>query len=317
MKDKILRTFNGAKLQVIKHGPEIFMAAGIAGAIVSTVIACKKTLKVKEIIDEKNENMKMIKEGLDDESLTEYTEKDAQRDTVITYTQMGVKLFKLYSPAIGLGVLSIASILVGQKILKKRNLALAAAYTIVNNSFNDYRKNVIDEMGAGFDQRMRFGLKTKEIKVKDPETGEKTKETVIEKVENPIDEYSTYARYFDASCDNFTKDPEYNLLFLRKQQDYANDKLKAQGYLFLNEVYDMLDIPRTKAGQIVGWIYDPENNKNGDNYVDFGIYKDGKINNNRRFVNGLEYNVLLDFNVDGPIYNILDDAYLMAKHRNV
>lgn len=46
------------------------------------------------------------------------------------------------------------------------------------------------------------------------------------------------------------------MMFLRRQQDYANEMLKARGHLFLNEVYDLLDIPRSKAGQVVGWVYD-------------------------------------------------------------
>ena len=116
---------------------------------------------------------------------------------------------------------------------------------------------------------------------------------------NPYD-YSDYARFFDVGNPNWEKDSEYNLMFLKRQQAYANDKLKANGYLFLNEVYDMLGIPKSKAGQVVGWIYDPENGS-GDNYVDFGIYN---VNREaaRDFVNGYERTILLDFNVDGNIW---------------
>lgn len=109
--------------------------------------------------------------------------------------------------------------------------------------------------------------------------------------------YSQYARFFDETCSAWTKDAEFNLMFLLQVQNYANEKLKARGYLFLNEVYEMLGLPRTKAGQIVGWVY-KENNTDGDNYVDFGIYKTEK---NAKFVNGFEKSILLDFNVDGPI----------------
>ena len=90
-------------------------------------------------------------------------------------------------------------------------------------------------------------------------------------------------------------------MFLKDQQRYANDILKSKGHLFLNEVYDMLSIPRTKAGQVVGWIYD-EKHPVGDNFVDFGIY-DIYNERARDFVNGYERTILLDFNVDG---NILD-----------
>ena len=115
--------------------------------------------------------------------------------------------------------------------------------------------------------------------------------------------YSDYARFFDAASPCWQNDPEYNLMFLKAQQQYANDLLRAKGRLFLNDVYDMLGIEKTKAGQVVGWVYDREN-PNGDNFVDFGIYDMSK-ERVRAFVNGYETNILLDFNVDGNIWDLM------------
>ena len=200
--------------------------------------------------------------------------------------------------------LSFASIISGHSILKRRNIAIAAAYAAVDQGFKKYRKNVIEKFGEDIDQEMRFGIKAKEIKKKD-KNGKTIKDTeyYIDTDDNPLSNISEYARFFDAASENFAKDPEYNMMFLRRQQDYANEKLKAQGHLFLNEVYDLLDIPRSKAGQVVGWIYDKNGNTKGDNYVDFGLYRNDP--GSRRFVNGLEYNILLDFNVDGVIYDLI------------
>ena len=111
---------------------------------------------------------------------------------------------------------------------------------------------------------------------------------------------SDYARFFDESSALWTKDSNHNLVFLRVQQTYVNDLLRRRGYVFLNEVYDMLGIPRTKAGQVVGWLYD-EGSTMSDNYIDFGIYSD----RNKDFVNGLKNTALLDFNVDGCIIDKL------------
>lgn len=113
---------------------------------------------------------------------------------------------------------------------------------------------------------------------------------------------SQYARFFDSGCAAWNEDPEYNLLFLKQQQNYANDLLKAKGHLFLNEVYDMLTIPRSKAGQVVGWVYNDEN-PIGDNRVDFGIYAE----HNTSAINGFERSILLDFNVDGDILKYIDN----------
>ena len=295
-----IRFANRSKLQIKKHSPEILLTAGIIGTITSTIIACKQTLKVNDILKEKKERCDAVRECQNNDEI-EYTEKDASKDLTAIYAQTGIKLFKLYSPAIALGTISIASIISGHRILQKRNIAIAAAYAILDKSFTRYRENVIQEYGQGVDQAMRFGLKKTEITVKDKKG--KEKKEVIEEMQEGNWVYSDYARFFDAASQSFEKDPEYNLMFLRRQQDYANDLLKSRGHLFLNEVYDLLDIPRTKAGQVVGWIYDPKNNTKGDNYVDFGIYKNNSAH--RRFVNGLEYNILLDFNVDGVIYDLI------------
>lgn len=107
-----------------------------------------------------------------------------------------------------------------------------------------------------------------------------------------------YTKVFDDSCIEWSKDSIQNSMFLKCQQNYANDVLRARGHLFLNEVFDMLGIPRTKAGAIVGWIYDEENPL-GDNFVDFGLLDDCNV----PFVNGKTNNAILNFNVDG---NILD-----------
>ena len=301
--NKATRLLSSTKYQIKKHSPEILMVAGIAGTIVGTVLACKATTKVSEIIEEKNKNVEDVHTCLE-EKPNEYTEEDSKKDLTIIYAQTGVKLFKLYAPAIGVMALSFTSIIAGHKVLKKRNIAIAAAYAAIDKGFKQYRKNVIEKFGEDIDQQMRFGLKSKEIKKKDKD-GKTVKETeyYVDPDTNPLDNISEYARFFDAASSNFAKDPEYNMMFLRRQQDYANEMLKSRGHLFLNEVYDLLDIPRSKAGQVVGWVYDKNGNTKGDNYVDFGLYRNDQ--GTRRFVNGLEYNILLDFNVDGVIYDII------------
>ena len=121
-----------------------------------------------------------------------------------------------------------------------------------------------------------------------------------ESVERKITEkpYSQYARFFDEGCAAWQNNHEYNLMFLRNQQSYFTDLLKSKGHLFLNEVYEGLGLPKTETGQLVGWIYDVDN-PIGDNFVDFGIFTNG----NKEFVNGYENSILLDFNVDGNIFD--------------
>lgn len=289
--------------KIKKASPEIMVVAGVVGVVASTVMACKATTKVNDILEETRKQVDDVHNVLDSDVITEeeYNNDDAKKDLAIIYTQTGVKLIKLYAPSVIVGALSITGILASHKILKKRNVALTAAYATIDRSFKEYRGRVVERFGKELDRELRYNIKAQEIEEK---TVDKDgNETVEKKTISVVDPnmYSDYARIFDNGSMGWTKDPEYNLMFLKLQQNQANDRLRAQGYLFLNDVYDMLGIPRTKAGQIVGWIYD-EDNPVGDNFVDFGIYD---IYNEKAcdFVNGRERSIVLDFNVDG---NILD-----------
>ncbi len=301
---KASRMVNNAGLQIKKHSPEILLGVGIVGTVASTVLACKATTKLSAILEETKQTTNIIHAGMTVGNIEghEYTQEDGKKDLTIVYAQTGVKLLKLYAPAIAVGAASIACIVSGHKILRGRNLALAAAYAAVDKGFKDYRKNVVEKFGEEIDKELRYNIKAKEFEVS--ETDEKGKTTTKKEVVNIADgEVSDYARFFDELCPDYEKDAEFNLMYLRKQQEWANEVLRSRGHLFLNEVYDSLGIPRSKAGNIVGWIYD-EKKPNGDNYVDFGIYNINRPSN-REFVNGYEKSILLDFNVDGDILNLI------------
>lgn len=299
------RTLSKAGFQIKKHSPEILIVAGIAGVVTSAVMACKATTKINDILDQTKEEVGKVNDALDNEKISEdvYSKEDAKKDLAIIYIQTGVKLAKLYGPSIILGALSITSILASNNILRKRNVALAAAYATIDNSFKEYRSRVIERFGKDLDRELKYNIKAKEIS--ETTVDENGKETTVTKTVPVVEseEPSDYARFFCEGCAGWTKDPEMNLVFLKQQQNWANELLKTRGHLFLNEVYDMLGIERSKAGQVVGWVYD-ETNPDCDNYVDFGIY-DIYNERKRAFVNGWERSILLDFNVDGDIYSLL------------
>lgn len=299
------RTLSKAGFQIKKHSPEILIVAGIAGVVTSAVMACKATTKINDILDQTKEEVGKVNDALVNEKIPEdvYSKEDAKKDLAIIYIQTGVKLVKLYGPSLILGALSITSILASNNILRKRNVALAAAYAAIDNGFKEYRGRVIERFGKDLDRELKYNIKAKEIS--ETTVDENGKETTVTKTVPVVEseEPSDYARFFCEGCAGWTKDPEMNLVFLKQQQNWANELLKTRGHLFLNEVYDMLGIERSKAGQVVGWVYD-ETNPNCDNYVDFGIY-DIYNERKRAFVNGWERSILLDFNVDGDIYSLL------------
>lgn len=288
-----------------KHSPEILLALGITGAVTASILACRATLKVEEVLDNHrsgadhiNMGWEKVKQG--EISIEEYPEKAKNRDLVVLYTNTAVDFIKLYGPAITLGVVSFACIVSGHGIMKRRNIALVAAYKAIEEGFNAYRKRVIEEHGEETDYMYKNGLRT--VNVTEPaytdENGIKHKAEKKTKLVDDPNGLSVYARFFDESCSQWTKNPEYNLMFLRSQQNYHNEILKSRGHVFLNEVYDALGLPRTQAGSIVGWVIG-----GGDNFIDFGIF-DGDRMKARDFVNGYERSILLDFNVDGVIYDL-------------
>lgn len=308
----LTRTANRAGLQIKKHSPEILLVTGIVAGGAALVAACKATTKLESVLNETKGNVEKVHECAaagqiqiaegDEIRTVEYTEEDSKKDLTIFYTKGALNVAKLYAPAIGFGAVSLVCILASHGIIHKRYTGAVAAYSAIDSSFKDYRKRVVERFGKEMDRELKYNIKAKEVEetvVQEDGTEAVVKKTV--NVAEGVDGTSEYARFFDEWCTGWTKDAEANLVFLRNVEKWANQRLQSKGHLFLNEVYDALGIPRTKAGQIVGWVF---NNPNGDNKVDLGIYNINR-ENCRDFVNGRERSILIDPNVDGPIYDLI------------
>jgi len=283
-----------------KHSPTILLGAGVVSMVGSTVLACRATLKLEDVLETAERDLKAAK-GVRHLHPDQYSENDRKKDVAIIYARGITGVVKLYAPSIILGAAGVVCLTKSHKILQERNVALTAAYVAVDKAFQNYRNRVVERYGEQVDRELRF--ETEEVDIIDEETG-KVLSTVHVAPQKP----SGYARWFDKENNNWNAPPfdEHNWLFLRTQQNWANDMLRARGHLFLNEVYGMLGLSHTSAGSIVGWIYDRENDR-GDNYVDFGCWgeDDGRPLD---FFNGREGSILLDFNVDGPIWDLIDDS---------
>lgn len=300
--NKVSLIANKAVFQLKKHSPEILLVGGTIGVVASAVLACKASTKVGALIDEAKNTVNNIHDIVNDpENAETYSEEDGKKAVAVTYVQTGLKVARLYAPAVALGTVSIACIFASNNILRKRNVAIAAAYATVDAAFKDYKGRVIDLIGEEAERKLRLNLKSQVIE--ETVVDENGEEKTVTKTVDVVDPNGTsmYSKIFDETNPNWERNAEYNLMFLRAQQQYANDLLKAKGRLFLNEVYSMLGFEPTKAGQIVGWVYNPDN-ENGDGYVDFGLYNIHS-ESARNFINGLEPAVLLDFNVDGNVWD--------------
>lgn len=317
------RTISKVGFKMKKHSPEILVVAGVVGTVVSTVMACKATTKLDAVLENAKFEMDAVKKAAEkgeveirneetqEVELVEYTEQDYKKDLAITVAKNGLSVAKLYAPSVVLGVASITCILASNNILRKRSAAIAAAYATIEKSFGTYRKNVVDRFGAEVDKQLKYNLKATEVE--EVVTDENGKESTVKKavyVVNPGD-ISGYARFFERYTTdkdgevvrnpNWEPNNEYNLMFIKAQERHANDLLKAKGFLFLNDVYEMLGLPVSKEGQIVGWVYDKDKECEGDGFVSFGLYNDNLSYSD--YVNGYDPAILLDFNVDGDIWS--------------
>lgn len=308
MKFDMKNMVNAGKMAVKKHSPEILVFTGIAGMVTSTVMACKATRKIDPVLEAHKENAKAVHKKFE-KNPDEHAEK---RELTKVYMKTGVGFVKLYGPSVMLGTLSITGILASNSILRKRNLALAAAYTAIDTSFKQYRGRVVERFGEQVDKELRIGAHQEKIEV--VETDENGKEKKVKKdvtvVDNPMP--SDYARYF-AYGDAKAAEPnsDYNAFFLRAQQELANHMLRANGFLFLNDVYEMLGIDKSIAGQAVGWVYDKNAEDHGDNYVDFGIQEVYRKRSDKP--GDYEKVFLLDFNVDGAILDHAQNKGLITQ----
>lgn len=302
---KATRTFHRVGFKLKKHSPEILIGVGIAGSVTSAVMACKATTKIDTILNNTKARMEVIHTAAEVGNVAgeEYTAEDCKKDTVIVYAQTAVELAKLYGPSVLLGGVSIGCILAGGNILRKRNVALAAAYTAVDTGFKDYRNRVIERFGKELDRELKYNIQS--MKIEESVTDENGKTKKVKKTVEAIDptQYSVYSRIYDDGCIGWEKDAEQNRFFLQQAQNYFNDLLKTRGHVFLNEIYDYLGFDRTSYGNVMGWVYDEEH-PIGDNFIDFGMFD---IHNAkaRDFVNGRERVIVLDFNVDGNILDLI------------
>lgn len=290
----LTQTLGRQALLVSKHSPRLLFGVGIVGVVATAVSASRATMKLSDTLEEAKVNLNVAK-NLVEEEREDYTKEDYRKDVAVVYARAARDVARLYAPAVGIGVISIACLTGSHHILMKRNMALTAAYSALDKGFKAYRRRVVETYGEEEDRRFRYDTEAHRTVHEDEDGRLITHHTLRAKHTN---DYSIYARFFDEGCSAWSPVPEYNRIFLQTQQNFSNDMLRARGHIFLNEVYDLLGLERSKAGAVVGWVW----NNGGDNYVDFGIF-DGQRPAVREFVNGIEGAILLDFNVDGVIYD--------------
>ena len=282
-----------------RNSAEILLIGGVIGVVTGTVMACKATLKADSVMDEYKEKKEKIGTCLENPEI-DYDEITAKEDLKNLTIQTAVKMIKCYAPAVILESFSIGTIFASNHIMQQRNAALAASCAAVEAAYKKYREKVVEKYGKEVDDELYYGTKTenKKITTTDPETGEKTKTT--ESKTYLQEEYgcSPYAVLFDSSAIEFYQDDATNMFMLKNREKEATVRLRANGMLTLNDVYEMIGVKPTDIGLTHGWIFEKDN-PDGDNEVKFDMrhvyVKDPYSDREERAI-------LIDFNCDGFVY---------------
>lgn len=269
--------------KIKKNSPTILVCMGVVGVVGGTVWACVQSTKLKDILDENKNNIEEIKKKTDN------TVEEVKKEITKEYAKTSLKVIKLYYGPVIVSTISIGSIIASNNILNNRNIALSAAYATIDTAYKKYRKEVIDRFGEDVDTEIRHAMVLKNSTTEKNDSNE---------LDISICNADTYTALFDECSSAWMKDANANRIFLEHNQVYMNNILVTRGYVFLNEVCELLCIPKTPAGQVVGWYY----NKDHQSHINFGMF-DMTDKTKLNFLNGDERSIWLNFNVDG---NILD-----------
>jgi|WetSurSiteA1Bulk_404760.scaffolds.fasta_scaffold00156_12 hypothetical protein len=293
-----VRLFAGrTALLAQKMAPEIFLAMGIGLGIGAAYSLSKTQIRAKEIKEEMHEDLEVIQANVD--SGQDYPKEEIKQDLLDIYIDTGKEYVKLFGPSLIMGAASITFILASHGIIKGRNAALMAAYKGLDEAYSRYRSKVREELGEAKDSHFRFGdIKNKKGNINSDALMVDGKEVPMRDPNKHL--VSDYHVWITKDHLQFKNDYGLNIFWIQTAQNWLNDQLNINGHVFLNEAYDALHLPRTKAGAVVGWLKDGP----GDGFIDFGLTQwmnDGPHTDNHGEVSP----ILVDFNVDGVIWDLI------------
>lgn len=289
----ITTAFGNTALRAKKNSPHIFFAAGLAGVVTSAVLACRATLKLEKELDQIKLDLDTVRQNKEIVTETDgaYSQSDYARDLSTVYFKSSMKVVRMYAPAIIIGSASIAALSGSHIQMARRNAALSSTVALLGQAFNDYRDRVREVVGEDKELELYRNMTPCELDIDG-----KTVKTLAKNPDSPFG-HSSFAVCFDERSSHWQKNVEMNRIILNSIQFQMNNKLRAYGHVFLNDVYDELDLPKSDQGQIFGWM---KNSDTGDGNIEFVMYDAFNTPDSRQ---PYDKSIWLDFNVDAvPLY---------------
>lgn len=299
------------KLWFKQNSPEILLGVNVVGSAGAVILGSVATTKVAGIVNPKmeliGEEKKLIEKLSKAEQVSDEEIKKHKSIIKKTYFKMGAKLFLNYLPCILSYSASTVAAFGSHKIMKGRQIALAAALSTCEAGYAAYRSRVREKLGEEAEKALFEGREEKEVKVKDEKGKEKIEKSYD--LKNLHTDCDFGVVWGDGNYDYDHEHPGLNISHLMQAEQTMNDILRSRGYLFLHEVYEqlgytngMLGERKLQAAHVLGWIYDPED-KERDSFVSFGIHDSKGVltPEAKRLQQGTENAIWLEFNVDGDI----------------
>lgn len=282
-------------LRAQKYSPQIMFGAGVVGVVATVVLASKATLELDEVLDSRDNLVDLARETHAARP-DDYSAVSLKSDITKINIKTALQLTKLYGPAFTVGAASIACLTGAHLVLTRRNAGLMAAYATLNKGFQEYRERVLADVGEEKEREYRNG--TTEVEVY---SEKKSGEPVVKRDKRAAG-LSPYSVLFGPDNPNWEPEGAHRHFFLKAAQSSLQNQLDSKGFVTLNDVYDQLGMPRTKAGIVVGWV---KNHPRSDQHIDFGIWDDERMEQFHDFMTGREESIWLDFNVAGAIHDMV------------
>lgn len=217
----------------IDNSPVLLTAIGVAGTIGTAILAHRAATKAE--IWRRNEIEKR-----NEEALTHHVAPDE-----ITKKEHIQNTWKFYIPTGVSGAATVGSIIMANHIGTKRAAALAAAYTISEKAFTEYREKVVQHIGEKEHEKIRNEIVQDRVHRMPPTEGNVL---MVSGGDHLFMEMYT-GRYFRSDMET-----------VRKAVNDVNFKINTHGYASLSDFYDIIGLAHTGVSDEMGW--------NGDKLMD-------------------------------------------------
>lgn len=294
----ITTAFYTGVARISKHAPTILSITASAGVIATGYLAWEAGTRFEDVEGRDWERRKECLRNAD--TIPDEDVPKIERKNRILFI---LDTVRTVAPAAIVGAATITMIYFSNSISKKRLAAMGAAYATLQTAFDGYKRTMVEALGKESVEKI--------LKPKLPNVGKSAEEilssdnksdaaNVSDAVVNSLKALSPYARIIaEESSTCWDPNEDYTSQNLTAVQLWANRRLERKGHLFLNEVFDQLGLSRTREGAVVGWLKNGE----GDNYVSFGDFDASIYRVPSDDYTRVDSNFIVDFNVDGVIWD--------------